>query len=237
MDFTEQDVQVYLRQKFQGRESFLNSIIFPIFGEERFENGFDDPVLEGETDLRDAAEKCGIKSIIRYGDIQIDLGSIHLFEITVSNRVLLKRNRVNVQRIVRRMMGTYTGAFMIFHYDDDKAWDWRFSFCCKDDKNFTESKRYTFLLGENQPCRTAAQNFCTLAKVRGDGRVPALADIVEAFDVEAVSRDFFNQYKEHYERFVRYITGKYFKKENGKFVEKDEGRWPRASSCRYCGGV
>ena len=232
MDFTEQDVQVYLRQKFQGRESFLNSIIFPIFGEERFENGFDDPVLEGATDLRDAAEKCGIKSIIRYGDIQIDLGSIHLFEITVSNRVLLKRNRVNVQRIVRRMMGTYTGAFMIFHYDDDQAWDWRFSFCCKDDKNFTESRRYTFLLGEHQPCRTAAQNFVKLAKVTQEGSVPSLKDIVTAFDVEAVSREFFVRYKGHYEKFVRYITGKYFKKENGKFVEKDEGS---ANEAMYAG--
>ena len=232
MDFTEQDVQVYLRQKFQGRESFLNSIIFPIFGEERFENGFDDPVLEGATNLRDAAEKCGIKSIIRYGDIQIDLGSIHLFEITVSNRVLLKRNRVNVQRIVRRMMGTYTGAFMIFHYDDDKAWDWRFSFCCKDDKNFTESKRYTFLLGEHQPCRTAAQNFVKLAKVTQAGRSPFLNDIVTAFDVEAVSREFFDRYKGHYEKFVRYITGKYFKKEDGKFVEKDEGS---ANEAMYAG--
>ena len=232
MVFTEQEVQLYLRQKFQGRESFLENIIFPIFGEERFENGFDDPVLEGENDLMAAAKKCGIETIIRYGDIQIDLGSIHLFEITVSNRVLLKRNRVNVQRIVRRMMGTYTGAFMIFHYDDDQAWDWRFSFCCKDDKNFTESKRYTFLLGEHQPCRTAAQNFVKLAKVTQEGSVPSLKDIVTAFDVEAVSREFFDRYKGHYEKFVRYITGKYFKKENGKFVEKDEGS---ANEAMYAG--
>ena len=222
MGLNEQDVQDYLKRKFEGRDSFLANIIFPIFGEDHFEEGYDAEQLDGDG-IKDSAAKIGIQSIIRYGRISIDLGSIQIFDITVTDHVLLAHNRVAVQGIIRRILGTFQGAFMIFHYADTERWDWRFSFCCKGDKEVTEAKRFTFLLGPNQSCRTAAQNFVKLAQSASASGSPTMDDIRKAFDVEALSNEFFAKYKNHYEQIVKYITGKCFKKVGGKWKEVAEG--------------
>lgn len=211
------EFQSYLSQKYQGHESFLENIIFPIFGEDNYETSYDVELLDSE-ELRGQAARTGIRSIIRCGTIDIDLTPIEVFDITVSDRLMMDKNRVGVQAVIRRVMDTYSGAFMIIHYDNDVKWDWRFTFCqMKDKGEFTDNKRYTFLLGPNQSCRTAAQNFQKLADLHED---ITIKDIVSAFDVEALSKSFFDGYKKHYERFVEFITGKRFVKEAGKFVEK-----------------
>lgn len=211
------DFQAYLSQKYQGHESFLENIIYPIFGEENYETAWDVELLDSE-ELRGQAARTGIRSILRCGTISLDLTPLEVFDITVSDRVVMEKNRVGVQTLIRRVMDTYSGAFMLIHYDNDAKWDWRFTFCQVKDKNeFTDSKRYTFLLGPNQSCRTAAQNFKKLADLN---TVISIKDIQSAFDVEALSKEFFGKYKNHYERFVEYITGKRFEKEGGKFVEK-----------------
>ena len=222
MEFNEQEVQDYLKQKFQGRDSFLENIIFPIFGEDHFEEGYDAELLN-DPGVRHDAEKVGIRSIITYGRVGIDLGSVQIFDITVTDHVLLARNRVTVQGIIRRILGTFHGAFMIFHYADTQRWDWRFTFCCKGDKDITEAKRFTFLLGPNQSCRTAAQNFVKLAASASASASPTMDDIKRAFDVEALSNEFFAKYKTYYEGIVKYITGKCFKKIGGKWKEVSEG--------------
>jgi type I restriction-modification system DNA methylase subunit len=48
-------------------------------------------------------------------------------------------------------------------------------------------------------------------------------NIREAFSVEALSDDFFDQYRELYADFVQYITGKRFVKDGGKWVERQLG--------------
>ena len=211
------EFQSYLSQKYQGHESFLENIIFPIFGEDNYESSYDIELLDSE-ELRGQAARTGIRSILRCGTIDLDLTPIEVFDITVSDRILMDKNRVGVQAVIHRVMDTYSGAFMIFHYDNDVKWDWRFTFCqMKDKGEFTDNKRYTFLLGPNQSCRTAAQNFQKLADLHEN---ISIKDIVAAFDVEALSKAFFDGYKRHYERFVEFITGKRFVKEGGKFVEK-----------------
>ena len=211
------ELQSYLSKPYQGHESFLEHVIFPIFGEDNYETSYDVELLDSE-DLRGLAGRTGIHSIIRCGTIDLDLTPIEVFDITVSNRLLMDKNRVGVQAVIRRVMDTYSGAFMIIHYDNDVKWDWRFSFCqLKDKGEFSDNKRYTFLLGPNQSCRTAAQNFQRLADLHEN---ITIKDIVSAFDVEALSNAFFDGYKRHYERFVEFITGKRFIKEGGKFVEK-----------------
>lgn len=47
-----------------------------------------------------------------------------------------------------------------------------------------------------------------------------MRDIEEAFDVEALSDEFFGKYKDFYEQFVQYVTGKRFVKSGGKWKEK-----------------
>ena len=195
------ELKSYLSRKFEGRESFLENIVFPIFGEERFEDMYDVDALDNE-DLQALAHRTGIKSAILYGLVQIGITEIYIYDVTVSDRVMMRRNRVGIQQLIRKIMETYTSAFIIFHYEDSDSWDWRFSFCQKDDKVVTEAKRYTFLLGPGQSCRTAAENFQKLIDKHGDIN---REDIVKAFDVEALSKEFFDKYKAKYEKFCNYI--------------------------------
>ena len=213
------ELKEYFHQRYQGRESFLENVIFPIFGEENFDDGYDEPLLDNNHELQKMATSTGVASICRIGTIDIDFNPINIFDIHVSNHIQLGRNRVGVQQLVRRIMSTYSSAFMIFHYDDADVWDWRFTFCSKRGNNdeVTDNKRYTFLLGPGQSCRTAAENFTKLINKHGDIE---LKDIESAFDVEALSNEFFEKYKQHYERFVEFITGKRFVKQSGKWVEK-----------------
>ena len=195
------DLKSYLSREFEGRESFLENIVFPIFGKENFENKYDVDALDND-DLKLLAQRTGIKSAILYGLVQVGTTEIYIYDVTVSERVVMRRNRVGIQQLIRKIMETYSSAFIIFHYEDSDSWDWRFSFCQKDDKEATEAKRYTFLLGKGQSCRTAAENFQKLIDKHGNINRD---DIVKAFDVEALSKEFFDKYKAKYEKFCNYI--------------------------------
>lgn len=213
---SEKDLQEYLSKEFQGEDSFLENIIFPIFDESNYQTAYRLPVLEGDDSLKALAARSGIQEVILYGTVSIGHIIIQIFEVTVQDHVQMSRNRVTIQQIIRRIMETYSSAFIIFHYEDNWQLDWRFSYCQKDAKDMTEAKRYTFLLGPNQSCRTAAQNFM---KLMGKGSSIQREEIVAAFDVEALSDEFFAKYYGYYADFVEYITGKRIVKENGEWVE------------------
>lgn len=213
------DLKSYFHDKYQGGENFIENVILPIFGEDKYEDAYEEDVLENNPELTTMAQNTGVAQILRLGTINIPMNPTDVFDITVNDHVQMKRNRVAVQQLIRRIMSTYSSAFMVFHYNDDDKWDWRFTFCSKQGNNneSTDSKRYTFLLGPNQSCRTAADNFKKLASKGGNIE---LKDIVNAFDVEALSDEFFDKYKEQYEKFVMFITGKKFVKKDGGWKEK-----------------
>ena len=210
------DFKSYFHDKYRGGENFIENIILPIFGEDKYEDAYEEDVLENNPELIHMAQNTGVAQIIRLGTINIPMNPTDVFDITVNNHVKMKSNRVTVQQLIRRIMSTYSSAFMIFHYNDDDKWDWRFSFCSKQGNNqqYTDSKRYTFLLGPNQSCRTAADNFNKLLDKQGD---IDLDDIIDAFDVEALSKEFFKKYKVRYGRFVGHVIGK-------EYVDKGEGK-------------
>lgn len=216
------DFKSYFQQPYQGGESFIENVIIPVFGKERYDDGFEEDVIESNPELSSLAAATGISQVLRLGTINLPMNPTDIFDITVTNRVQMERNRVAIQMLVRRIMSSYSSAFMIFHYGDSEAWDWRFSYCSKmgSNKEVTESKRFTFLLGPNQSCRTAADNFKKLLSKHGQIE---REDIIDAFSIEALSKEFFDKYKKHYEDIIEYITGKRMVKEGNKWVEKVTG--------------
>jgi hypothetical protein len=118
---------------------------------------------------------------------------------------MMERNGVNIQRLIRTVMDQFSCAIMLFHYDDATRWDWRFTYCRKsgNKEESTDSKRYTFLLGPGQSCRTATDNFIALYEKRD---YLEIKDIEDAFNVEALSKEFFGKYKAQYEAFVNYMV-------------------------------
>ena len=195
----------YLSNRYQGWESFLNNIIFPIFGKDDFEDGYEAELLDSQPKRRKLATITGIRSIKQVGRIYVGVEPLQIFDVTVSDRVMMERNRVNIQRLIRTVMDQFSCAFMLFHYEDDTRWDWRFTYCRKSAKKeeTTDSKRFTFLLGPGQSCRTAADNFIALYEKRDSLEIK---NIEEAFNVEALSQEFFGKYKAQYEAFVNYMV-------------------------------
>ncbi|MBI1647306.1 N-6 DNA methylase [Capnocytophaga sp. 051621] len=195
----------YLSNRYQGWESFLNNIIFPIFGKDDFEDGYEAELLDSQPERRKLAINTGIRSIKQVGRIYVGVEPLQIFDVTVSDRVMMERNRVNIQRLIRIVMDQFSCAFMLFHYEDDTRWDWRFTYCRKSAKKeeTTDSKRFTFLLGPGQSCRTAADNFIALYEKRESLEIK---NIEEAFNVEALSQEFFGKYKAQYEAFVNYMV-------------------------------
>ncbi|WP_314969837.1 Eco57I restriction-modification methylase domain-containing protein, partial [Capnocytophaga gingivalis] len=209
----------YLSGRYQGWSSFLDNVIFPIFGQEDFEDGFEAELLDSQPERRELAQATGIHSIKQVGKIYVGVEPLQIFDVTVSDRVMMERNRVNIQRLIRTVMDQFSCAFMLFHYEDDTRWDWRFTYCRKsgNKEESTDSKRYTFLLGPGQSCRTATDNFMGLYDKRDSLEIK---DIEEAFNVEALSKEFFGKYKAQYEAFVSYMI----KPDNGmrqNFIDTD----------------
>lgn len=198
------DLKSYFQDKYKGGENFIENVIRPIFGEDKYEDAYEEDVLENNPELIKMAHSTGLSQILRLGTINIPMNPTEVFDITVYNHVQMKRNRVTVQQLIRRIMSTYSSAFMVFHYNDEDKCDWRFTFCSKqgNNKESTDSKRYTFLLGPGQSCRTAADNFQKLIDMHGE---ICREDIVKAFDVEALSKEFFDKYKTKYEKFCNFI--------------------------------
>lgn len=214
-----EELKKFLHSPYQGSKSFVEHIIFPIFGQDDYEDNYDKEWLEEDSSKKSLALATGVESVKQVGSMYIDVEPLVIFDITVSDRVRMERNRQGIQKLVRQMMGPYSCAFMLFHYQDMPDWDWRFSFMHKGDKDSTSTsaKRYTFLLGPRQSCLTAAINFHELYELHGSINEEALE---KAFSVEALSNEFFKRYKNYYENFVSYITGKAYRKEGNKWVEK-----------------
>ena len=212
-------LQKYLNNPYQGAQSFLEHIVYPIFGEEDFENEYETEVLANQPEYERQASVTGIQSIKQVGKIYVGAEPLQIFDITVKSQIQMARNRVGIQRLIRRIMDNYSSAFMLFHYEDKEAWEWRFTFCHKagGGGEASDSKRFSFLLGPGQHCRTATDNFQKLIDKRGS---VAVKDIQEAFSVEALNKEFFDKYRQHYADFVGYITGKRYIKQGSKWVEK-----------------
>ena len=149
--------------------------------------------------------------------------NIAIYEVTLADNVVLERNRVGLRNLLKPHWKQQDAAFIVYHHPQDKSW--RFSYVSElktfneageyvDNK--TEPKRYTYVLGENESCRTAAIQF---SKLQDKASNATLDDIKEAFSVEKMSKDFFDTYKDHYQDFVKYLTGKRLEKLSGKWEE------------------
>ena len=136
----------------------------------------------------------------------------------------VRRRRVGLRNLLKPMLRwTHDAALAVFTERGSDAW--RFSFVCDLKDEATAPKRFTYVFGDPaSPCRTPVQRFLVLRDAREAGRPVTFAAMQDAFSVEALSDEFFREYKNHYETFVSRVTGKRFVKEGGKWVEIATGR-------------
>ena len=188
-------------QDYQGYDCFIKNVIDTVFtGEDAFEAL---PVPEDylTDENRERANDNGILQILKVGTIDAE-EPIEVFDITLSDKKGLQYNRVGIQQFVRSSLFPFTNAFMLFHNKTTEGKDWRFSFAYKATTlaGMTPAKRYTYLFGKNHRARTASERFAKLADEE-----KTTQNLLNAFSVEALSKDFFDKYKEQYDIFCNFL--------------------------------
>ncbi len=204
-----QDLRTLFESEYPGKERLFEALIKPIFSKAK------DTSLTDEQVLADADKK-QIKSFSIIAQVRGGF-PIVFADVELQDTVALKRSRVNIQNCVRKVMENDSNAIIFFHFTDN-AKEWRVSYVhrAETNRNSTSAKRYTYLCGPEHACRTVSERFETLkglATIKDE-------DMIEAFSVEPLSKDFFERYREQYADLVEYISGKRFVKKGGKFVEE-----------------
>lgn len=130
---------------------------------------------------------------------------IALFSVELKNNKNLENARSMQRNFVKNLLedAGFQGALAAF-YTKEEPDKWRLSFVRLDyefsqgkiSKKLTPAKRYSFLVGKGEPCHTAQQQLLPIFDNENEN--PSLDDLEAAFSVEAVTDDFFNQYKEKY---------------------------------------
>ena len=165
------------------------------------------------------------KEALNLGKIKLSDGeSIAIYEVELTETVDIERNRRGIRDMLTtdwRNLG-YAGAFMFCYRKNESVLrfsyvseTWGFNKDGEYEKISTDTKRYTYLLGEGHRSRTAIQQFENLKK-----STLALKDITKAFSVEAIGNMFFDGYKKQYEDIIQYITGKRMVKVANKWEEQ-----------------
>lgn len=185
---------------YPGAEKIYKKIIVPVF--ENSENLLESRPLE----LSDSDTKK-----ISHAHVFAKLSGtfpILFADVELKKSVDLKRSRVNIKNCIVKIMDDLSCAIIFFHFADSKK-EWRVSFVNRREtlKDSTNPKRYTYLCGEEHSCRTISERFALLAEKISTSGKATHDDLTKAFEVEALSDEFFAEYKIFYEDFVQYITG------------------------------
>ncbi|MCH5282178.1 MAG: Eco57I restriction-modification methylase domain-containing protein [Treponema sp.] len=212
-----QDLRALFESEYPGKERLFGSLIKPIFSKAKDTSLTDEQVL-ADSDRRQ------IKSFSIIAQVRGGF-PIVFADVELQDTVDLKRSRVAIQNCVRKVMQDYSNAIIFFHFTDNiKEWRVSYVYRAGTNKSSTSAKRYTYLCGPEHVCRTVSERFETLKGL------PLIKneDMVEAFSVEPLSKEFFDEYKKFYEDFVQYITGNRYVKVGGKYEKKAVGKENKA---------
>ena len=144
------------------------------------------------------------KEAFNLGRISLSDGeSIAIYEVELTDKVDIERNRRGIRDMLTsdwRNMG-YAGAFMFCYRKNESilrfsyvSETWGFNKQGEYEKISTDTKRYTYLLGEGRGCRTAIEQFGILKNSK-----QSLSDITAAFSVEALTKQFYKDLFEWYQ--------------------------------------
>ena len=121
--------------------------------------------------------------------------TIAVYEVELAENVDIERNRRGIRdMLLTEWRNRDAGAFMFCYRKNESVLrfsyvseTWGFNKQGEYEKVSTDTKRYTYLLGENRGCRTAIDQFTKLKESK-----QTLKDITSAFSVEALTKEFYN---------------------------------------------
>ena len=143
------------------------------------------------------------KEALNLGFIKLSDGlTIAIYEVELSDNVDIERNRRGIRDMLTTDWRTnHAGAFMFCYRKNESilrfsyvSETWSFNKQGEYEKRSTETKRYTYLLGEGRGCHTAIKQFGKLKESK-----QTLNDITEAFSVETLTKQFYKDLFEWYQ--------------------------------------
>ncbi|WP_415374228.1 Eco57I restriction-modification methylase domain-containing protein [Patiriisocius sp. Uisw_017] len=156
-----------------------------------------------------------IKRFRQIGSVRLNDGkNLALFELLLADSVNIQRNRVELNNEISKYIDQEQihGVLSVFEQGTD---DYRFTFSARstefdeEESDFvqkkTDTKRFTYVLGKNESCKTPADRFYKLSENKDDVDINA---IQHAFSVEQLSKEFFDKYKKQFDKFWKYIASK-----------------------------
>ena len=122
---------------------------------------------------------------------------IAIYEIDVAAKVELPRNRVALRELVARSIDQVSAHAVLAFFVQPEFDEYRLTYAARESEldletfeirtRETAPKRFTFLLGPTEPCRTAAQRLGELAAKRDS---LTFHDVERAFSVERLNKEF-----------------------------------------------
>lgn len=144
----------------------------------------------------------------------VDGEKIDVLVVYLNKETTLERGRKTLRSFAEDYLKSERGrdksAVLAANVSPDES-DWRFSFVKLDIKRQRDdsgkvkdvidyrvpAKRFSFLVGENEYSHTAQKQFAELLKSQSS---PTLEQIEKAFDIERVTKDFYQEYEKLFER-------------------------------------
>lgn len=200
---TERDLKTFLQQPFStaNRETLLNYL----FGDSLTLFILPQTLIEAADNVR-LAQQIGSVALA-------DGRNLAIMDVAVTNAVQIARNRKGLRDVAAKYIdqSVIHGAFVFFHSPTQT--DYRLTFIARYSafnldtleliKNETAPKRFSFVLGPNEPCTTATRRLMELVNK------PAidLKALTETFAVEPLNREFFKQFKDvHFKKIWTYLA-------------------------------
>lgn len=133
-----------------------------------------------------------------------DKNKIAIFSVELKKNRNVERARSMQRNFISKLLSkaNYDAAIVAFYSEDEPKWrlslvrlDYEFAKGRVKSK-LTPAKRYSYLVGEKEPCHTAKERLLPIFE--NDKFNPTLDNIEEAFNVEKVTEEFFKKYREKY---------------------------------------
>ena len=138
---------------------------------------------------------------------------------------LADQNAVEKSRYIQRdfsrwLINKFNADACLFSFSSDNYEDWRFSFIkidftreitksgkLKATENISPLKRYSYLVGKNEPNHTAQIQLSPL--LLDENKNPSIEQITEAFSVEKVTENFYRDYLNIFNKFEEHLLNIY----------------------------
>jgi hypothetical protein len=158
-------------QKIYDLEVFKREILNSVFTSEKAKLFREENYIDESNQLT-ASEKKAIHKVVHYGNLELDdYNTLKLYEITLQPKVRIEQSKVGIQQYVRKMLIAGEGVLVNF-INPDNLKTWRLTLVASDtvltDKGISvkklNPKRYTFIVGQSEKCKTISDRFADLEK-------------------------------------------------------------------------